>query len=60
VSEYWVVDPEMDVVRVYRGERGGFERPFELTAERNESLTTPLLPALTLPLPRIFRVPQVP
>ena len=27
VSEYWVVDPELDVVRVYRRGAEGFERP---------------------------------
>ena len=59
VSEYWVVDPEIDVVRVYRCGAQGFERPLELTAEREERLTTPLFPDLTLPLTRIFRVPPL-
>ena len=59
VAEYWVVDPEIDVVRVYRRGAEGFERPLELTAEREERLTTPLLPGLTLPLTRIFRVPPL-
>jgi len=56
VSEYWVVDPEIDVVRVYRRGTGGFKRPIELRAEDNEVLTTPLLPGLSLPLARIFRL----
>jgi Uma2 family endonuclease len=55
VSEYWCVDPELDVVRVYR--RGGerFARPVELSREAGDILTTPLLPGLTLPLERIFQ-----
>jgi Uma2 family endonuclease len=56
VSEYWVVDPELDVVRVYRRGAEGFERPLELTAESGDVLITPLLPGLPLPLARIFRL----
>jgi Uma2 family endonuclease len=56
VSEYWFVDPEIDVVRVYRRSADGFKRPIELTAEDNDVLTTALLPGLSLPLARIFRV----
>ena len=56
VSEYWVVDPEIDVIRVYRRGAKGFERPHELRSEAGDTLTTPLLPGLSLPLSRIFRV----
>jgi len=56
VSEYWVVDPEIDVVRVYRRGTDGFKRPIELTAEDNDVLTTQLLPGLPLPLARVFRL----
>src|SRR4030095_5381378 len=52
VSEYWVVDPELDVVRVYRRGEEGFERPLELTAESGDVLTTPVLPGLPPPLAR--------
>jgi len=56
VSEYWTVDPELDLVRVYRRTDGVFARPIELSAEAGDVLTTPLLPGLDLPLARIFRV----
>ena len=55
VSEYWVVDPETDVVRVYRREREGFARPVEQSREEGYVLTTPLLSGLEMPLARIFR-----
>ena len=55
VSEYWIVDPEIDVVRVYRRDSDGFARPTELSREAGDVLTTALLPGLELPLARIFR-----
>ena len=56
VSEYWVVDPELDVVRVYRRDGERFSRPVELSAEAGDVLTTPLLPGLDLELTDIFRM----
>ena len=55
VSEYWFVDPELDVVRVYRRDGERFTRPQELSREAGDTLTTPLLAGLSLPLDRIFR-----
>ena len=54
VTEYWVVDPTIDVARVYRRAEAGFARPVELSREAGDILTTPLLPGLELPLSRIF------
>jgi len=50
VTEYWVVDPEIDIVKVYRGGT----RVAELSLEQNDVLTTPLLPGLEIPLATIF------
>ena len=55
VSEYWVVDPDTDVVRIYRQTGEGFGRAIELSREAGDVLATPLLPGLDLPLARIFR-----
>jgi len=56
VTEYWVVDPELDVIRVYRRGSDGFARPIELSAEADDALTTPLLPGLELKLRDIFEM----
>ena len=56
VSEYWVADPELDVVRVYRREGHRFMKPLELSAAARDVLTTQLLPGLELSLEDIFRM----
>jgi len=55
VSEYWIVDPEIDTIRVYRREAKTFARVVELSAEARDVLTTSLLPGLEIPLSRVFR-----
>ncbi|RPI60270.1 MAG: Uma2 family endonuclease [Lysobacterales bacterium] len=55
VVEYWVVDPDVDIVRVFRRSGNRFERPIELSLEADDTLTTSLFPALELPLRDIFK-----
>ena len=55
IREYWVVDPELDLVKVYRLTGGTFERVAELSSESDDVLTTPLLPELRIPLRVLFR-----
>jgi Uma2 family endonuclease len=54
VEEYWLVDPELDTIDVYRSVDGRYQRTSQLTAEQGDVLTTPLLPGLELPLVKIF------
>jgi Uma2 family endonuclease len=55
VAEYWVVDPEIDAIRVYRRDGGAFARVIELSADAGDSLTTPLLPGLVIQLSRVLQ-----
>jgi Uma2 family endonuclease len=54
VSEYWILDPELDVVRIYRRVGASFDRPAELSRESGDILTTRHLPGLEIPLSRLF------
>jgi Uma2 family endonuclease len=56
VREYWLVDPELDTVQVFRpADDGKYRRVAELTAEEDHELTTPLLPGWTLRMRDLFR-----
>jgi Uma2 family endonuclease len=55
VTEYWIVDPEVARIRVYRREGDAFARAIELSREHDTMLTSPVLPGLELPLARVFR-----
>ena len=54
-QEYWIVDPEISVVRVYRRDGATFTRAIELSREHGDVLRSPLFPGLDLPLERVFR-----
>ena len=57
VVEYWIVDPDLEVVRIYRRDDTGYGRPRELSRQAGDVLQSPLFPDLSLPLDVIFRVP---
>jgi Uma2 family endonuclease len=54
VDEYWIIDPELDEIHVYRHVDGKYQRTAELSLEAGDVLTTPLLPGVTLSLSTIF------
>ena len=54
MDEYWFLDPEIDVIRVYRRSGSTFGPPLELSLDRSDVLTTPLLPGLELALADVF------
>ena len=54
VPEYWIVDPDLDAIKVFRLVEGRYRRVQELSLDAGEVLTTPLLPGLEMPLVEIF------
>jgi len=59
VTEYWFVDPEREVIRVYRRDGPSFGRVEELSRDAGDVLETALLPGLHLSLVRVFKTPTV-
>ena len=57
VQEYWVVDPELETIKVHRRGDRGFGRALELSAEAGDILTTPLLPGFSVSLAEVFAMP---
>ena len=58
VREYWVVDPGLDQVAVYRRDGGSFARVVELGLEHGDVLATPLLPGFSVHLAEVFASPM--
>ena len=55
VREYWLVDPELDLVKVFRRQGdGSFPRVAELSREQHDVLATPLMPGLAIGLDELF------
>jgi Uma2 family endonuclease len=56
VSEYWIVDPELELIKIYRrSEAGRYERMVEISTEtEGATITSPLFPGLEFSLARIF------
>lgn len=54
VREYWVIDPELETVKLYRMTPQGYSRATDLSREASDALSTPLLPDLSIPLDDLF------
>ena len=55
VTEYWIVDPQIEIIRVWKRAEDAFARPIEVSRESGDVLTAALLPGLEVPLAKIFR-----
>jgi Uma2 family endonuclease len=54
VREYWLVDPELETIAVYRLEDGAYRQQADLALERGDALTSPLFAGLTVSLAEVF------
>ncbi len=55
VKEYWIVDPELESVKLYRLRDGRYATPQELSTEQSQAtLTIPLHPGFSLSLHKVF------
>lgn len=54
VAEYWLIDPKAETIKVFRLVDGRYGRPQLLSLRDSDSLTTPLLPGLEIPLAVVF------
>jgi Uma2 family endonuclease len=55
VDEYWVVDPELELVKIYRATARAYAKVAEISTEDDgAAITSPLLPGFSLPVTRIF------
>ena len=55
VEEYWVVDPDSSVVRIYRRVAEPLGRPLEINTETGGEITSPLLPGFALDVRAVFK-----
>jgi Uma2 family endonuclease len=55
VDEYWIVDPEVNTVRIFRRQEKLLVLVHELAAARNDVATPLILPGLAIDLAELFR-----
>lgn len=54
VSEYWIVDPVFETIKIFQFTENKYERIAELHLENDDELTTALLPGFACSLPKVF------
>ncbi len=55
VEEYWIADPEINTIRIYRRPDKKLVLVSELAASAGDVATTPILPGLAIDLTALFR-----
>lgn len=56
VDEYWIVDPTIESVKIYRRTGESFVRALEISTETGGTITSPLLPGFALDVNVVFDV----
>ena len=54
VQEYWIVDPVLETIKVFRLEASKYKRIVEWNLEADDVITTPLLPGFECRLANVF------
>jgi len=54
VNEYWIVDPETELVRIYRRSGTAFAPAIEIDTDAGGAITSPLLPEFSLDVRDVF------
>ena len=54
VGEYWVIDPLLEVVKIYRLFDGAYQRVAEVSTESGGAIASPLLGDVTLDVAELF------
>jgi Uma2 family endonuclease len=54
VTEYWIVDGELEVVKIYRRTADGFERTDEISTEIGGTIATPLIAGFAMNVNDVF------
>lgn len=54
VDEYWIADPVIDVVKIYRRSVASFIRAAEISTETGGEITSPILPGFALDVNLVF------
>ena len=54
VQEYWIVDPELEIVKIFKLTQQGYGRASELSKETNDVITTEFLPGFDCAVSEIF------
>ena len=55
VTEYWIIDPEIDTMKVFRLADKAYSQAIQLSLEAQDLLTSPLFPGWELPLQELFQ-----
>ena len=53
-KEYWILDPELETVKIHRKDKETFNPPIHVSREHQDRLSTPLLPGCEISLTDLF------